>query len=254
MTIPTPAAGGVMPAGDGMINWKQLMDASGGSFEPLPAGDYDVQIAKAEATKSSGGKTMFKLTLDVIAGPHVKRKIWTNLVISPENPNALGMFFAQMKAFGLDANYFAQGPLPDHVADALANRYARVTVKQRTWQGQLRNDVSSIMPAVIQGGAQGAIPQMTAPAAAPAPAPVAQAAPAPVPQPVAQAPVEQPAPPAPAPQQEVQAPVGETPEPPNNMVVVNTSPAPAPQEAPAAAPAPVAQPQANTPAPPPLPF
>lgn len=272
--IPMPAGAEPMAAAGGGVNWGALMEASGGAFEPLPNGDFDIQVVKSEASKSSGGKTMFKLTLNVIAGPHVNRKLWTNLTVSPENPNALGIFFSQMAAFGLNAAFFSQNPSPEVVASQLDGKYARVTAAQREWpkgSGQIRNDVTSIKPAVIAGG-QGAVPGMAPVAAAPAPAPAAApapvaAAPAPVPaaapaavaQPVAPAPAPQPvAAQAPAPVQEAPAPqpvatsepvaqpVQEAP------VVAAAPPAPAPvAEQPAAAPAPAA---AATPAPPAIPF
>lgn len=272
--IPMPGGAEPMAAAGGGVNWGALMEASGGAFEPLPNGDYDIQVTKSEASKSSGGKTMFKLTLNVVAGPHVNRKLWTNLTVSPENPNALGIFFSQMAAFGLSGDFFKSNPSPEQVASALDGKYARVTAAQREWpkgSGQIRNDVTSIKAAVIAGG-QGAIPGVGAPAAAPAPTPVAAApapapvqaapAPAPVAQPVAAPVQEQVAQPvaaqAPAPVQEapapqpvaapapVAAPVQEAP------VVAAAPPAPAPvAEQPVAAPPAAA---ASTPAPPAIPF
>ena len=122
MTMPAmpamPGAGG--SSGD-TINWGQLMKESGGAAEPLPNGDYDCKVAKAEAAKTSNGKLMFKLTFEVIAGPHTRRKIWDNQTVSPENPTALGIFFSQMKALGLDANFFGAQPSPDQVAGEMGD-------------------------------------------------------------------------------------------------------------------------------------
>ena len=267
--IPMPAGAEPMAAAGGGVNWGALMEASGGAFEPLPNGDYDIQVTKSEASKSSGGKTMFKLTLNVVAGPHTNRKLWTNLTVSPENPNALGIFFSQMAAFGLTADFFKSNPSPEQVAAALDGKYARVTAAQREWpkgSGQIRNDVTSIKVAVI-GGGQGAIPQVgaaaPAPQPSPAPAPASQPtpqpspapAPSPAPQPQVQAPAAQAAPPV----QEASAPQPvATPEPVAQPVQEAPAPAPAPApvaEQPQAAPAPAPAPAgATTPAPPAIPF
>ena len=252
MTMPAmPAMPGAGGNGD-TINWGQLMKESGGAAEPLPNGDYDCKVTKAEAAKTSNGKLMFKLTFEVIAGPSTRRKIWGNQTVSPENPTALGIFFSQMKALGLDANFFGAQPSPDQVAAAMEGRFARVNVGQRTWQGQLRNEVKSIKPAVItsEQGFAAPSPQVAAPAPqVAAPQPAAPVVPAPVtPAPVAQA--QSPAaPPAPAP-----APVAPAPAPDAAQTPPVTPPAPAPQPAPAApqpAPAPAGS---SVPAPPPIPF
>ena len=271
MTMPAmPAMPGAGGSGD-TINWGQLMKESGGAAEPLPNGDYDCKVTRADAAKTSNGKLMFKLTFEVIAGPHTRRKIWGNQTVSPENPTALGIFFSQMKALGLDANFFGAQPSPGQVAGAMEGRFARVNVGQRTWQGQLRNEVKSIKPAVITSDQGFAAPQVAAPVAVPAPqpqpAPVQPAAPAPTPPPAPVAQAQPPvAPPAPAP-----APVAPTPAPEASQAPPAAPAAPPVQEqqtvpAPAPAPAPAPQPQpaapqpapapvgSSVPAPPPIPF
>jgi len=238
MTIPTPESGG-MPAaaGSGAINWRELMDNSGGGFEPLPKDSYDVQITKAEATKTSNDKVMFKMTMNVVAGPHTNRKLWANQVVSPESPPALSMFFLAMKNLGIGNEEFAANPQPEQLASIMEGKYARVQVTIKEYpkgSGSMRNEVDRINPAVVTGGpggGQGAAPMMAAAPAAPAPAASAPAAPVAAPAPVAAAPAPVPAAPAAAP-----------PAPP-------AAPAPAPAPAPAAAPEPPAAPPAAAPAP-----
>ena len=219
------------------------MDNAGGSFEPLPDGDYDCAIESANSKTSSNGKLMFECKFTVTSGPHNNRKIWNNFVISPENPNALSFFFQHMNVLGLGQDFFASNPPPEHVAQALVGRTCRLKVGRRTWNGQIRNEVKAVMPAISGVGLGGPVMQGPAPAATPpqpAPAPPPPA-PAPAPQPVAaQAP---PPPSAPAP---VAAPVS-TP--------AATAPSPSP-EPPPAPPAPAPEPQQSNgvPAAPPVPF
>jgi uncharacterized protein DUF669 len=232
-------------------NWGDLMKASGGANEPLPNGEYDCQVVKSEPAKTQNGKTMYKATFNVIAGPYTNRKIWGNFVVSPENPQALGIFFAQMATLGLDSNFFAANPSDDAVSQGLMNKYARIATKQREWNGQMRNDIASIKKAVLTGG--GATPTGVPNVATPAPAPVA--APAPVHAPPA--PVATPTP-APAPQPAQTQPAAVAPTPPPAPVPVAQPETPAPVEIPQPTSDPAATEQQSgsnlPPAPPALPF
>lgn len=231
---------------------KALQDARGASFEALPSGDYDVEVEKAEAVMSQNGKPMIKATMRVTSGPYEKRPIINRFTLSLENPTATAIFFRHMKCFGLDETFFSRlgtGTL-DPVANALIGRRARLTLGQREWQGEMRNEVTGVKPftgappmAAPPAGPSagpatgGMIPGPTPPQMAPAPAPVQ--APTPPPAPAASIP-QPPAPPAaPAP---VATAVPTTTAPaPSNGVPVAPSPAPATYDA-AAAPQPPAAP------------
>lgn len=218
------------------VNFTQVLkDAKSASFEALPTGDYDVETTKSEAVQSSNGRPMIKATFKVIVGPHTNRNVVNNFVLSVDNPVALAIFFRQMKCFGLDDNFFAmlgdQGSL-DSVANAMVGKRVRLTLGQRDWQGETRNEVKQVKPYTGAPGGMGgpAGPSMTG---VPGPAPAAYGA-TPTPAP---APAQMPTP-APAP-----APVAATPQP--------AAPAPAPVTPEVAAPA---MPQADAPAPPELPI
>ena len=175
-------------------NWADLIkDAAangGGSFEPLPDGDYDLKITEASHTVTQTGKVMFKTTNTVQTGPHANRKVWDNLVVSPDSPGALGYFFRKMKALGLGTEFFASQPTEDQIAQNLLNKSFRGKLTTSEYNGKLSNNIKEYHPATGGLGAPGFAP---APVPASAVPPVAQA---PAPAPVYQAPVA--APPAPA--------------------------------------------------------
>lgn len=156
------------------------MANAGSGFDPLPPGDYDVEIVKSEAKQSSSGKTMFAVQMKVLNGPNANRVVWNQFVVSPENPNALSYFFQHMAILGLDAQFFAANPPEATVASALVGRRCTVTLDQRTWQGTIRNNVKSLKklagvpaaPAAPAAAPAAPAPAPAAPAAAPAPAPV----------------------------------------------------------------------------------
>lgn len=129
-----------------------MQTAKSASFDPLPIGDYDAECISADAVTSTTGKPMIKCKFEVISGPHAKRKFFNQYVLSVENEVALAMFFRQMKAFGLDENFFAavgqQGLAP--VAQTMLGRRARFTLGIRKWNEEDRNEVTSTKP--LAGG------------------------------------------------------------------------------------------------------
>lgn len=136
-----------------VFDFNTLMQtAKSASFDPLPVGDYDAECISADAVTSSTGKPMIKCKFEVITGPHAKRKFFNQYVLSIENEVALAMFFRQMKAFGLDENFFtavgAQGLAP--VAQSMLGRRAKFTLGIRKWQDEDRNEVTSTKP--LAGG------------------------------------------------------------------------------------------------------
>lgn len=200
------------------FNWTQLMAEADVGIVPVPAGEYELQVATAKVGSSNGGKTTIVCRVNVISGPHIGRtafKVWT---LSPESPQAMGFFFRNMKALGLDAPFFAQNPSAEQVAENLVGKLFHAKINIEPYGGEDRNVLDTISPSQMPGGtatvpapaplaappvaapAFPAAPPVAAPPMAPpvAPAPVAAVPMAPPPLPVAPAPapVAPPAPPA----------------------------------------------------------
>lgn len=239
---------------DMSVNWGELMAGGAADFQPVPKGNYDVFIETAEPTQSTTGKLMFKIRFKIETGPQASRTVFYNNTLTQDNPNALRMFFLNMKNMGLSQDFFAQNPSPSQIAGALIGNRCRIEVDHRPYQGQMRENIKSVLPAagVSAGGAMvasgpqipqpgqtaGPVPSMPQPTASPLPQPVAPVAPATPAIPTPAAAVATPAspvatPPAVSPAPQVEAPVSTAviPEPQN--------PAPPAEEAPPAAPAPV---------------
>ena len=147
------------------LNWSDLIKEAGEntSYEPLPDGDYDLRVLEATAKLTQSNKTMFSVKAEVQGGPHNKRLIWDNLVVSTDNPTALGIFFSKMAALGLGREFFDQSPSNAQIESALSGRSFRAQIGSRIYQGTKKNEVkryytlASNQPATAQ-----------APAAAPA--------------------------------------------------------------------------------------
>lgn len=178
------------------VNFNQILkDAKSASFEALPIGDYDVETEKSEAVQSSNGRPMIKTTFKVIVGAHTNRKIINNFVLVIDNPTALAIFFRNMKCFGLDDNFFAmlgdQGSL-EPVANAMIGKRVRLTLGQKEWNGEMRNEVKQVKPytgapgGMTAGPGSGPMPSMTG---VPGPSPAAYGA-VPTPGPIANIPAQ----------------------------------------------------------------
>jgi hypothetical protein len=175
------------------------MDAANDSdFAPIPQSDYDVKITATEATVSSTDKPMWKITADVLNGPHEGRKLFTQQTLTKDNPNALNIFFRQMAAAGLTSEFFKTKPTNQQIADALLGRQFRAKVIVKDYQGMPKNEIKQWNPpsgAAAAGGPPrppaGAAaaggppppPSTTAGGPPPPPAPAQSSAPPPPPPP-----------------------------------------------------------------------
>lgn len=166
------------------LNWGDLIkDAGevGGSYEALPDGDYDLTVIEATAKVTASGKTMFSVKTQVEGGAYNKRFVWDNLTVSPENKNALAIFFSKMHAMGITQAFFTTVPAPTNAAieQILMGRKFRGTVGSRVYNGQKRNEIRRYYSLGAAAGGAVAAPIASAPPApAPAPAPAPSPAPA----------------------------------------------------------------------------
>ena len=160
------------------LNWADLIKDAGesASYEPLPDGDYDLVVLEATAKVTQSGKTMFSTKSQVESGAFAKRLVWDNLVVSPDNSTALGIFFRKMAAMGLNRDFFDRAPSNAQIESALVGRKFRGQIGTRTYNGNKSNEIKNYYPATASA-APGAPAPVSAAAPAPAPAPAPAAAP-----------------------------------------------------------------------------
>lgn len=58
------------------------------SFDPLPAGDYTMQVIESEIKPTKTGGDQLVLTLEVLEGPYSNRRVWDRLNIRNQNADA----------------------------------------------------------------------------------------------------------------------------------------------------------------------
>jgi hypothetical protein len=131
----------------GTVNWADLQKAAGeAGFDPVPAAVYDVAVEKAEAKQSNSGKDMIAVTFKITAGPYTGKPVFTQFVLSPDNPTALNFFFRHLAALGITKEFFTTNPRMDQIAVALVNRPGRVKVSIKEYNGLDRNQVDQVFP------------------------------------------------------------------------------------------------------------
>jgi hypothetical protein len=74
---------------DQTFNAQDVPEDDRGGFDPLPAGEYTMQVIESEIkdTKSGSGQQLV-LTLEVIEGQYSNRRVWDRLNIRNQNADA----------------------------------------------------------------------------------------------------------------------------------------------------------------------
>lgn len=70
---------------------KEVEENGGGNFEPIPDGQYEVEVEVMELTTSKAGDPMLKIWFKVLEGEHEGQRIFYNKVMQPQNDRAFGL-------------------------------------------------------------------------------------------------------------------------------------------------------------------
>ena len=64
-------------------NLKDLRDLKSGTFEEIPEGRYELQVADATAAKASSGNDIVNMKMKIMNGDFAGRVVWDTLVMTP---------------------------------------------------------------------------------------------------------------------------------------------------------------------------
>lgn len=158
-------------------------EAEGFSNEVLPIGEYDVEVAGANAGTSQGGKPQIGVRFKVLAGPYAGKSFWDNLTLTTDNPKAVAVFLRKMGQLGVSTDFIKTQTSVDVLAGAIQiGKQYHVVHGHRTFNGKTYADIKSVKALET---AVAAAPAVAAPVAAVAPVAVAPAPVAVAPEPVA---------------------------------------------------------------------
>lgn len=147
-------------------NFSDLLQAArDAGYSNCPPGTYDVKVISTEAKQTAKGKDMFVIKYEITTGPNAGRKVTNRMTISPESAAALGFFFREMRAMGLDETYFAKNPTVHQIAAELMGKTCQIVVATEQYNGEDRDVVKKIMPPVtgVSSPVMAATPQPVAP-------------------------------------------------------------------------------------------
>lgn len=130
------------------INFKDLYNEAG---KLVPLGEYDTIVTKVEATTASTGKPMIKAQFVIEEGQFKNRTLFSQFTLSAENPNALRMWFNQMKQFGMEGAFWDTNPSLEDIAQNILGKRIRCVVNHREWQGNMRENVDGYKPSRATG-------------------------------------------------------------------------------------------------------
>lgn len=138
---------------------KKAQEAGGGS-DLIPAEVYTAKIIESEYKLSSGGKPQIKTRWEVVQGPHAGYKfLWNYFTLTIDNPNAVAIFFRQLKALGITQEFldalseFDNETAVKQIAGVLEGRGASIKVKQDLEYNNMKIDRINPLPADFVGGA-----------------------------------------------------------------------------------------------------
>ncbi|MGH0588878.1 DUF669 domain-containing protein [Bacillus mycoides] len=66
-------------------------NGGGGDFEPLPDGQYEVEVEKLELKESSKGDPMLSIWFKIVEGDYEGQRLFYNKVMQPQNDKAFGI-------------------------------------------------------------------------------------------------------------------------------------------------------------------
>jgi hypothetical protein len=125
------------------LDWSSLRKKAEDASKPPEPGWYVLECTKTEAkSAASSGKPMIAAQFRIVDGPAAgKTGIFNNFNVTYDNDFAMGIFFANMAAFGLGVEFFNGNPSMEQLAATLVGRRANAKLGTRTWQGQERVNV-----------------------------------------------------------------------------------------------------------------
>ncbi|MFG1340391.1 DUF669 domain-containing protein [Xanthobacter autotrophicus] len=143
----------------GGVNLDDVDTSERGSFTPIPAGDYMVQVVEGSVVRKDNGDAMMKLVFEVMDGEFANRKLYENLNIRHSNPTAQKIALETLTELWRDAMGGSGNP-PNVEVMTFKPVRAKVTIEKRKDTGEPQNRFKRFFP--LNGAA---LPQQKAAAA-----------------------------------------------------------------------------------------
>jgi hypothetical protein len=110
--------------------------------DTLPEGEYDAKVKSVTEVTTAKGKQAFKITLEIMGGPHAGRTLLNQLTFSPESDIAVRIFGQSMATLGASPDWImsnrATGAM---IIEKITGTTVRIQNSHREFNGQPRNEV-----------------------------------------------------------------------------------------------------------------
>ena len=161
------------------INWDELVSTANEAAKPPSQGPVRLRVESCEWKTASTGREMLKFRYKIVGGPDDGKPVFSQLVLSTDNPTALVMFMSGVRAHGVDPGSF-KAVSHEQIPDLFVGKEVGAELDtSRVWNNQPQVDVKNY---TLIGGAA---PSMSVPPALQATPPAPEAGPAPAPAPEA---------------------------------------------------------------------
>jgi len=131
-------------------SWSDLLEqaeAEGFSGKLIDQGTYTATVEQTNTGTTQNGKAQAGIMwrLDDDGGPFARATVWDNIVLTPDNPKAMKVFFSKWAAMGVTTDDFKSLPegasaLP-MLADKVAGVRCKIKVSHREWNGEKKMNV-----------------------------------------------------------------------------------------------------------------
>jgi hypothetical protein len=131
------------------VNWNSFVEkaeAAGesiGEYSPVPEGTYETKVLECKAKKASTGKDMLVLTHVIEGGEFAGRRLFQNMVWSPDSHKSVAIFVRQLRSLG-QGELLDQQASFEQIAAGLVNQLATVNVVVGEYNNKPKNDIKGI--------------------------------------------------------------------------------------------------------------
>tara|TARA_Y100000034_G_C6852159_1_gene386691 strand:- start:81 stop:509 length:429 start_codon:yes stop_codon:yes gene_type:complete len=134
------------------LNLKETGKSSGGTFEPLPEGRYNVRVEDSSLTTASTGTQMISTQFVVTDGDFKGRKLWNNFTLTAKSLVYLYNFLKAAGSTLIDTEDIAEAEVATAMKGMVASAFVEPTT---TNTGNPTNKIGKWGPPLTDGAVSG---------------------------------------------------------------------------------------------------
>lgn len=125
------------------LDWGAITEMAGEVRLP-PPGNYICEVENAEWKMSSTGKAMLALRHRIKIGPDANQAFFDQLVVTPDNPQALQIFKNKIGLLGGEEAWDAlKANKPELIVDMVEGTVVECVIDHQEYQGTMRTNVKN---------------------------------------------------------------------------------------------------------------